>query len=117
MLQHWETAHQLPGQPVADWCTHVRRSLLDAHEQDGTVISDAALTTKMLCATLVTCTKRTESCLRSMSGRYHENERKVGLDAMQTAGIIETNEISVVVVNPVKALEGVGRFGRGGKFA
>ena len=48
VLHHWEQAHRLPGQPLADWCTHVRRSRLEVQEQDDSVISDAALASKML---------------------------------------------------------------------
>lgn len=71
----------------------MRRSRLEVQEQDDSVISDAALASKMLRgaglpyasraqvlynASGKYVAERIESCLRNMFGRYHESERKLG---------------------------------------
>ena len=47
--ERWEQAHRRHGQDMNEWCTHLRKSLLELRTQDPeTVISDKQLASKML---------------------------------------------------------------------
>ena len=132
VLQHWETAHRLPGQLVADWCTHVPLCRLDVHVQGETVISDAAIAIKMLrvvglhqasrAEVLYNAggkyeTERIESCFRNTFGQYHKHERKLGLDPTPSYRNRRDQRDQRGRVQPREGSRVMGRFGRGGKFA
>eukprot|EP00973_Karenia_brevis_P000373 53631-Karenia_brevis.AAC.1 len=49
VLAQWETAHRKPGQPMQDWCIHLRKLRMEVQVQDtSTTISDRTLASKML---------------------------------------------------------------------
>ena len=90
--KRWESAHRAHGQPMADWCTLLRRYRMELEEQDTTRISDGCLANKMLWhAGLPSreahqvfynsgCKLQSdaiETCLKSIHGKFHMNEKQL----------------------------------------
>ena len=105
--QNWEAAHRPPGQPVADWCTHGSAAAMRhlRPEWFAEVVFLRPVVVKFS-TTLVASMKRSAS--KAVSGTCLAGimKGKLGLDAKpHFTGILETNEVSVVVFSLVKALE------------